>query len=454
MNTHTYFLIALGSAAVLQSQDAGQLEQALAKQFTVTTLNSDQSDVESPGTQVELRKGGFMAYSTASPVPYINEINKKGGISQPFMKNLAHGVAGGLRAGETGNTHYPMHVFGAGQKLWIVGLWVHKGDIAFRLYSDPIRGAHYYGELQFPFTKGAIPTPEQAAAAITEILAVRTQSTPPPAPAPTAEPDPPPPPAPPAEVATPGSHSLQNEDVIKMAKAGLDDAVIISSIRTSKSRFDTAPESLIALKESGVSSSVLKAMMDGPGHVKPVSNADGLPSTYGFFLRDGTEYRPLTPTAISVVFGLIMRASGDGIAVDGFSGDPLQVPASAPAQLLVYQQNVDAASIRLSRLEFVRNLHAYEFNMMNTNQQFFENVWGVDYNQVVPVNLWRPRESNIPVRIEPVTERVGMFRLTPERPLPPGRYGVYSGQSIHAYGIIYGAHRGASAGSGYYFEVR
>lgn len=54
---------------------------------------------------------------------------------------------------------------------------------------------------------------------------------------------------------------LQNEDVIKMAKAGLDDAIIIAKISSSKCQFDTSTDALIRLKQSGVTAAVLKAMV-------------------------------------------------------------------------------------------------------------------------------------------------------------------------------------------------
>jgi hypothetical protein len=59
----------------------------------------------------------------------------------------------------------------------------------------------------------------------------------------------------------PGAAMFQNEDVIKMAKAGLDDAIIIAKIGGSKCQFDTSPDALIRLKQGGVSAAVLKAML-------------------------------------------------------------------------------------------------------------------------------------------------------------------------------------------------
>jgi hypothetical protein len=66
------------------------------------------------------------------------------------------------------------------------------------------------------------------------------------------------------EQTPPGSTAanvLQNQDVIKMVKAGLDDTLIIAKIGSSKCQFDTSTDALILLKQSGVSAAVLKAIV-------------------------------------------------------------------------------------------------------------------------------------------------------------------------------------------------
>jgi hypothetical protein len=65
----------------------------------------------------------------------------------------------------------------------------------------------------------------------------------------------------PSAGAPPGAGVLQNEDVIKMAKAGFDDGIIITKISGSKCQFDTSTDALIQLKQNGVSAAVIKAMM-------------------------------------------------------------------------------------------------------------------------------------------------------------------------------------------------
>jgi hypothetical protein len=55
--------------------------------------------------------------------------------------------------------------------------------------------------------------------------------------------------------------ALRNEDIIKLAKVGIDDATIIAKIGSSKCQFDTSTDALVQLKQNGVSVAILKAMV-------------------------------------------------------------------------------------------------------------------------------------------------------------------------------------------------
>jgi hypothetical protein len=61
--------------------------------------------------------------------------------------------------------------------------------------------------------------------------------------------------------AAPSGAALQNADIVKLVKVGIDDATIIAKIGSSRCQFDTSPDALIQLKKSGVRAAVLKAMV-------------------------------------------------------------------------------------------------------------------------------------------------------------------------------------------------
>jgi hypothetical protein len=74
-----------------------------------------------------------------------------------------------------------------------------------------------------------------------------------------------------------GAAALQNDDVIKMVKAGLDDAIVIAKIGSSRCQFDTSTDALIRLKQSGVGAAVLKALI-AAGVNGPVSAVNQPPT--------------------------------------------------------------------------------------------------------------------------------------------------------------------------------
>lgn len=111
--------------------------------------------------------------------------------------------------------------------------------------------------------------------------------------------------------------TMTNEEVISLAKAGLNNSIIIDKIRTSKTNFDVSTNSLITLKKAGVSDAVVAAMLEaksgksanGTGSAMSNSNgaAGGDPNdpmakhSYGIYLfeeRDGA--RKMTQLAPNV----------------------------------------------------------------------------------------------------------------------------------------------------------
>ena len=55
---------------------------------------------------------------------------------------------------------------------------------------------------------------------------------------------------------------MTNDDVVKMVKAGLDEAIIVSSIQNSESKFDTSPDGLIDLSDAKVPKTIVTAIIE------------------------------------------------------------------------------------------------------------------------------------------------------------------------------------------------
>jgi hypothetical protein len=240
-------LIVSGAACAYgQGGDAKtSLQQTLNSQYTVTKVSADRNDIVTPGTVLVFQKDGLIMYSTASPMPPLSTW-KNGKMSKSFAQDLAIGLAS--KNGATVDS-YPRRTFVAGEKAWFAGFNFQKDGVVLLLYSDPYSDIRYYTLLKFPFDKKSPPSTEEAQAKIAEVVTVQP-------------PDDSQAPAPAADPVPPGA--LQNDDILKIVKAGLDDSIIIAKIKTSKCQFDTAPDTLIALKQSGVSSAVMRAMTQAP----------------------------------------------------------------------------------------------------------------------------------------------------------------------------------------------
>ena len=231
---------------------------------------------------------------------------------------------------------------------------------------------------------------------------------------------------------------LKNDDIVKMVQAGLDDTIIIAKIKSSQCDFDTSTDSLISLKKRGVSSAVLTAMAGAtsPATSGTQSSTARVPTEYGYYLLGDNGYELLAPSPVQVVTGLHQAILNATFVVDGFSKDSTPKDLANPSPTwLAYQQNIDVTALHLVKLDFVTSMQAQEFDIAQTPNggivDQFQNFYGVSRATPIRVNLWGPQASEIQLRVEPVPERTGMFRLSPQSNLAPGRYALYYRNALH-----------------------
>jgi len=67
--------------------------------------------------------------------------------------------------------------------------------------------------------------------------------------------------------------ALNNDAIVKLAKAGLSDELIVSTISSKSGAYDTTPDGLIALKAAGVSDKVVAAIVAKDASSGPVAAA-------------------------------------------------------------------------------------------------------------------------------------------------------------------------------------
>lgn len=248
--------------------------------------------------------------------------------------------------------------------------------------------------------------------------------------------------------------TLTNDDIISLVKAGLSDAAIVSLIQGSQTQFDLSPNSLIKLKEAGVSNTVIEAMIKSHTPSTTSPKASLIPAVYGYYVVDGEQLRELEPVSVVTKMGLQPggpRSGNPGSAMDGFAGEPLLSIDSQSPIFIVYQQDVDINDFHLSDLVYVRTQQAYQFNKLGTNPAFFRSTYFRDYYDVIQIDLWRPK-NEVPLRIEPVEGKSGMYRLIPKSELKQGRYTLYYGDAVHPDGFIFSTFPNRQS-SAFYFKI-
>lgn len=77
--------------------------------------------------------------------------------------------------------------------------------------------------------------------------------------------------------------TMTNDEVISLAKAGLNESIIINKIKTSKSNFVLSTDNLIKLKQAGISDEIVAAMLEAKSGktVQTVSTAASQPNARG-----------------------------------------------------------------------------------------------------------------------------------------------------------------------------
>lgn len=95
---------------------------------------------------------------------------------------------------------------------------------------------------------------------------------------------------------------ITNAEIISLSKAGLDKAVIINKIHSSKTNFDLSTDELIKLKQAGIADDVVSAMLESKSAAASASQmkpAESMPIAGGTVIPDGTEIKAITLEEVS-----------------------------------------------------------------------------------------------------------------------------------------------------------
>jgi hypothetical protein len=248
------FFVLLNCAAILSSapsrlycqEQNASLEKQVRTQYQAASVAANGVVVRT-GSIVVVQQDGITGIQVTPEVAagssWPNVYKKDGHVKTPALQALNYNP---LK-----NWSRPLQV---GERAYVISIQVKSTDIVFGLQTIPADAneSPYRATLAFQFQKGELASADlkQVEGMIGDVLSIETS-------APPQEPEG-------AQAATPGPAQdlLQDQDIIDLVKAGLDDATILAKIGISKCQFDTSTNALIKLKQGGVSAVVLKAMVD------------------------------------------------------------------------------------------------------------------------------------------------------------------------------------------------
>jgi hypothetical protein len=152
--------------------------------------------------------------------------------------------------------------------------------------------------------------------------------------------------------------ALTNDAIIKMAKAGLGEEILLSTIKTQPGHYSIAADDLIALKGAGVSDKVIAAMIEknasggaAPTPAAPSGNppaaapkpatAPGSVTEVGVYYLKGEAWVDLPPEVVNFKTGGVLKSIGTAGIVKGdvnghVNGEHSKTGLKTPVSLLVY----------------------------------------------------------------------------------------------------------------------
>jgi len=230
--------------------------------------------------------------------------------------------------------------------------------------------------------------------------------------------------------------AMDNGSVMKMAKAGLGDELIIQTINTQPGQYTTDADSLVALKTAGVSDRVITAMINkGRRQLtnvqeKPVELSDV--NEIGVYYKDHSgKWTAIEPEIVHIKSGGWLKSTAThGIIREDrnghLNGRESKLALQCPIELLIYVPE----GVSANEYDFLR------FRINSDNREFrvltggvFHSTGGADRDEV---------KFN-PVKTAPHTYQFTVDQSTGGGEygiLPPGTGNVTNGGKIYTFAIV------------------
>jgi hypothetical protein len=146
--------------------------------------------------------------------------------------------------------------------------------------------------------------------------------------------------------------ALTNDAILKMAKAGLGEDILLSTVKTQPGHYSTTPNDLIALKGAGVTDKVIGAMIEKASSgasaptpavaaANPVAAAPKAVNEVGVYYLKNDAWADLAPEVVNFKTGGVLKSIGTAGIVKGdvnghLNGEHSKTGLKSPVTLMVY----------------------------------------------------------------------------------------------------------------------
>jgi len=227
---------------------------------------------------------------------------------------------------------------------------------------------------------------------------------------------------------------MNNDSVIRMAKAGLSDDLIVQTIGTQPGQYATDADSLVALKQAGLSDRLITAIVNKSrirltGEDPPVVLSDV--NEIGVYYKDRNgKWQAIEPEIVHIQSGGFIKSTiTDGIIKTDrnghINGRESKLLLPRPIEFLVYTpEGVDIAEYDLLRFR------------LNSNSREFRTLTGG-----VIHSTGGAQRDEVPFKPVKTAPRTYQFTLGQDTPgaeygiLPPGTGNVTNGGKIYTFAI-------------------
>jgi hypothetical protein len=231
---------------------------------------------------------------------------------------------------------------------------------------------------------------------------------------------------------------MTNAEVIKLAKGGLSNELIVKTIRSRPNQFDLSTDGMLDLKNNSVPDIVIEAMMSGP------SSQAGAPASTSsetdndaFWLYDGDKKIRLEATKVTAE-----AKAGIGTAFGGAAHGYLTLSEGGPASTIrVTNRNPSFGEIIVPESRRVAELVQLVKLQIDAGSKH-RRVETAKVAAFRTTQIGIPETARVPVVFENLGEvtykgtQQRKYSFKPESPLSPGEYAVvFAGRMFFDFGV-------------------